>query len=179
MKRFDRALYNQYDQMAKNGAIRYLQMHGAICIKPHAERYGADVEYHSADGEDGSLEAEVKAVWAGGDFPYPNVNVLHRKTKYFNNGTDLFLMAANGQDWLHITAQDILASPIEEVYNRYVRGGERFYKVALTAARFGRFDTPVDISTPLCQSCGKWVGYGRPVPASTEWRCLGCGHARV
>jgi len=173
-KRFDRDLYDTYDNVAKNGALRYLaDVCAAQELRPHSDRYGADVEYIDWRGRSGKLEAEVKAVWTGGDFPYSDINVLGRKEKYFAAGTDLFMMAANYQDYLVIRGSNIIQCPLVEVANRYVWKGEKFFKVPIKLATFGRFETPVDTAPPLCDNCCMWQGYA--IGEST-WVCVGCAH---
>lgn len=174
-KRFDRDLYNLYDNAAKNGALRFLADHGARELRPHSSRYGADVEYADAKGRHGKLEAEIKAVWTGGPFPYSDINVLGRKEKYFSTGTNLFMMAANYMDYMVIGGLDIIQCPLVEVANRYVWKGELFYKVPLTLAVFGRFETPVDTAPPLCDNCCMWQGYA-VAPEGDAWTCMGCAH---
>ena len=172
-KRFDRDLYDTYDNVAKNGALRFLADHGAREVRPHSSRYGADVEYIDRRGRAGKLEAEVKAVWAGGNFPYSDINVLGRKEKYFADSTDLFMMSANYQDYLVIRGSDIIQCPLVEVANRYVWKGEKFFKVPLSLAVFGRLTKPVDSLPPLCDNCCMWHGYAI---GGIKWVCVGCAH---
>lgn len=175
-KRFDKSLYDLYDNAAKNGALRYLAHNGARELRPHSDRYGADVEYTDKVGRPGKLEAEIKAVWKGGDFPYPDVNVLGRKGKYFSTGTNLFMMSANYQDYLIIQGRDIMKCPLVEVANRYVFKGEFFYKVPMSLAFFGRFESPVDTVPPLCDNCHLWTGYAVD---DGGWTCIGCAHEQA
>lgn len=175
-KRFDRSLYNQYDQLAKNAGTRFLlETVGAVEVRPHQDRYGPDLCYTMPDGSEGTLECEVKLTWKGGEFPYPEINVLGRKTKFFINNTHFFMLSGNGIDYLHVDAHSIMQCPLVEVPNKYVYQGESFYKVPTDKVKFGAV-MGIDNKAPLCHGCGKWVGYRK---VDSHLMCIGCGYEQT
>jgi hypothetical protein len=174
MKRFSRDLYDRYDLQAKLAGLQYLMEMEATQITTPINRYGVDLEYLMGDRA-GMLECEVKAVWAGGGFPYPTVNVLGRKTKFFKEGAELLLMSADLATGLSIPAEIVLDSPMEEVRNKYVNSGEWFYKVDVNRAT-GIYLNPSERPGGLeCPACAAPLALAL---TNRAYSCMGCGHER-
>lgn len=157
MKRFDHDLYKKNDNIGKMAVIYYLLLDKRVnSVRIPLNKYQVDIQYtHKSSRKMRAMEAEVKRVWKGGKFPYDSVDVLHRKAKYFEDGADLFLLSDNRQDYVVIKAKDILVSPVVAKYTKYTQSGEeKFFRVALDRASFGKFKEPINASrTPVCNVC--------------------------
>lgn len=155
-KKFDRALYLANDNLAKLAGFKHLKSLGAKWVSINPNDYGCDVNYrmdHDFDGPPMLLETEVKHTWKGGVFPFPTINVLQRKDKYFLEGATLLLLAANKQDYLIIEALDILAHEPTEVPNKYV-AQEYFRQIPIDRAKFYRLPEPLEDVSVVC-TCGQ------------------------
>jgi len=170
-KRFDRSLYDLYDQKAKEGAIVFALTAQSLPARENPARYGVDVLYGHDIFDERGLEAEVKVVWEGGPFPYENINVLGRKAKYFSAKCDLILFAKNLIDYAFIDGASIMASPKEVVSNKYMRAGEEFFKVHIDDAVFGKLTH--DLVPCACGSISTRVDY-----RTSTAECMDCGKKR-
>ena len=74
-KRFDRDLFQLYDQQARDVTTKYLQAQG-YRVAEHPDRYAQDLIAYG-DVKDFCVECEVKLVWTTEDFPYPNVQLTY------------------------------------------------------------------------------------------------------
>lgn len=140
-KPFNRELFDQYDRMGREAAFKWLEsLPGIEWVKHNPERYGPDIQY-CYKGQEKFLEVEVKTNWKSGLFPYPTVNVLERKKKYWIKNVDLFLLSGEGCDFLFLTADLILDSPLKVMkWNKYAKD-EKFYDVPVHKALFGQVPT--------------------------------------
>lgn len=166
-KLFSPRLFKENDVIGKTAGIIYLSSLGPGEIEVETTKYGVDL-VRTSGGANQSLECEVKKVWKGGAFPYTDVQVLHRKAKYFSVGADLLLLSGNHQDFCIIKSKDIMAAPVEKVSNIYVPQGELFFKVPLKKAMFASFSHQISPNC-ICQ-CG---GSSYTV-MKTTMRCKGC-----
>ncbi len=156
-KLFNRALYLENDSIAKQAGIYHLANNGAKWITINPKKYDCDILYrysHDQDTPPSLLEVEVKKTWKGGQFPFETVNVLERKSKYFELGADLLLLSANLKDYLIIKGSDILAIEPTEVQNKYVHQLEFFYQVPLSLVEFYRFSRPLKPDYSMACRCG-------------------------
>jgi hypothetical protein len=157
-KKFDRTLYVQNDNLAKLAGFYHLRNHTkAKWVSINPNDYGCDVNYrldHDFDGPPLLLETEVKHTWKGGAFPFPTINVLQRKDKYFMEGADLLLLSGNKKDYLILTALDILGHDPTEIPNKYVGQMEFFRQVPLDKAKFYRFGEALEDLSVIC-TCGQ------------------------
>lgn len=135
-KPFSKTLFAEYDALAREVCKQWLLASDCMDAWDNPDQYGPDVKYFAPGSIDTikQMECEVKAVWKGGEFPWPSIQVLGRKEKYFVEGVDLFLMAGDASSFFHIKAADILASPRKEVRNKFVSDGEFFFDVPLEKA---------------------------------------------
>lgn len=81
------------------------------------------------------VEVEVKNLWQGQNFPYPDINALTRKEKYYKAHPDnCILILFNGSltSCFLMNGKTILASPKVEVPNRRHASGEYFFKVPIS-----------------------------------------------
>ena len=150
-KIFSPRLFKENDAIGKTAGLNYLASLGPGKIEIETSKYGVDLVRTTPAGQN-QLECEVKKVWKGGRFPYNDVQVLHRKLKYFSVGADLLLVAGNHQDFCIIESKAIVNAPVVSISNVYVPSGELFFKVQISDAKFGAFPSPL---TPNCVcNCG-------------------------
>lgn len=129
-KRFDRKLYDECDQRARECTTQYLESVG-YQVEPHPDRYAQDL-IATMDGYSHMVECEMKLVWEGIDFPYPTVQLPERKKKFFNPPTQFFIWNALGTHAVSFWSSTVEQLEPVEVPNRYVYSGEMFYQVPLT-----------------------------------------------
>lgn len=153
-KKFSAHCFKENDTLGKNAGLLHLFTHHPTPrIWVNMGRTGVDINFENVDKTIGSLECEVKRGWAGGPFPYPTIQALSRKRKFFEAGADWLLLSNNLQDYLIISGKDILESPLQEVRNQYCLTGELFYQVPSAKATFYKFGTPL-VELPLdCSYC--------------------------
>lgn len=148
-KPFDAKLHHRHDKRAREVAKSWLESQG-YSAHDNPDEYGPDIFYgHGTEPETANvrkMECEVKAVWKGGAFPWPSIQVLGRKEKYFKQGVDLFLMADDASAFFIIKADDILASPRKEVANKYVGGGEFLFDVPLEKAQLWEITSEPEVT---------------------------------
>lgn len=155
-KKFSPSLYKEHDPMGKQAGIYHLMNSGALWVGVNPSKYGCDLHYKldtDIDTPPLLLECEVKLTWDGGQFPYDTIQVLERKTKYFQEGADILLLSGNFKDYLIIKPQHILELEPVEVQNKYVGAFEFYYQVPLEKAEFYQFSRPLRPKSMLCL-CG-------------------------
>ncbi len=157
-KAFSRSLFEANDNIAKRAGMAHLAHIGADWVSINKNDYGCDLVYrmptdHVVDCPPRLLEVEVKHTWKGESFPFPTINVLFRKQKYFIEGADLLLLSGDMQHYLVLTADDILSQTPEEVSNKYVYGMEFFYQVPAERATYYKLSAPLTNVSPMCQTC--------------------------
>jgi hypothetical protein len=160
-KKFSPSLFKANDAIAKQAGIYHLLNHGAKWVGHNPDRYACDLVYRANldfDTPPQLLEVEVKHTWDGGMFPYDTINVLERKTKYFEQGADLLLLAGNLIDYLIIKGADVLALEPIEVQNKYVHSLEFFYQVPIENVEFYKFSRALRKRSMMC-SCGNKAFY--------------------
>lgn len=143
-KRFSKDLFDKWDYLAREAGKTYLKAtHGIVDIEDNPERYGCDLMYKKF-GEPTTylLECEVKRnAWKDGVFRWPDINVLFRKKKYWDLGASLFLLSDDRLNYLLLTAEAILSSPVKRLWNKYMPQGEEMFVVEKNKAVFGSFST--------------------------------------
>lgn len=128
-KRFDRDLYEQYDELAKEKTTEYLTKQG-FDVEPHPDRYAQDL-IASSPVNRWCVECEVKLVWNGVEFPYPNVQLPARKKKFFNPETQFFIWNKPLTHAMTFWSTDIATLEPVEVPNKYVYSGEYFFQIPM------------------------------------------------
>ena len=130
-KRFDRDLYEKYDQLARQATTTLLTDLGYI-VEDHPNRYAQDlVVYINADEIAYLAECEVKLVWQGDLFPYDTVQLPQRKSKFFNELTRFFIWNKDLTQAMTFYSSTIANLDPVEVPNKYVHSGEYFYQIPL------------------------------------------------
>lgn len=128
-KRFDRELFQKYDQLARDVTTKYLQSIGYE-VTEHPDRYAQDLIAYGTY-KDFCVECEVKLVWEVSEFPYPNVQLPERKKKFFNVPTQFFIWNKPLEHAMTFWSYDVATLEPVEVPNKYVYAGEYFYQVPM------------------------------------------------
>lgn len=143
-KHFDKKLYETFDAKAKTKVLELLVPTGLkACESP--KKTAVDLMVYRDRDHIFNIETEVKSVWLEDTFPYANVQFPHRKEKYALLDTPTIFVMFNGRmnKFLSVTSQDLLASPIEMVRNKYVKFGEYFFQVPLDRVSFNDLDKSI------------------------------------
>ena len=130
-KRFDKDLYEKYDQLAKEATTNLLTNLG-YSVEDHPARYAQDLVVYSTAGDIAYLaECEVKLVWKGDTFPYDSVQLPQRKSKFFEDLTRFFIWNNELTQAMTFYSSEIAMLDPVEVPNKYVHSGEYFYQIPL------------------------------------------------
>ena len=80
----------------------------------------------------GFIEVEVRH-WLTSECPHKTIHIAARKKKLLENEmpTVMFVVSSSYEHGYYCTAEDVLGSPLVEVKNKYVEGGEYFYDVPI------------------------------------------------
>ena len=146
-KKFDYELFKQNDKLAREVGKAYWKSKGKTAID-NPDRYGPDLV---VDGEF-YCEMEIKRAWKGKDFKYKTCQIPHRKAKYLDKDKysmqTHFLILNNEQEYaFFIKGEDVEASPVVEVPNRYVPSGEMFFQVPLNKLKLVKLKNDKDDKT--------------------------------
>ena len=138
-KRFDRALYEAYDQKAKDALVSHLEAKGHTIVRTD-ENYYVDVvsEKHSLTFYN---EAEVKVAWSG-DWPqhWHEIRIPERKTrlleKYKNESgvLNFYIFDKDLKQAWRIKDTALTPDRLKEAKGRYIQKGEKFYHIPYTEA---------------------------------------------
>lgn len=145
IKKFDPALYEQNDQIAKDKIKRLLRGSGLKVIENPKKK---DVDLLVLDDKEQvvlRIECEVKRVWKQDKFPYDNVQFPQRKTRLVIEETPTLFVMFNEKlsEYLVVLGKDLIESPLVEVANKYAYSGEYFYQVPVNKVQFGDLATSV------------------------------------
>jgi len=117
-KRFDKDLYNQWDDKAKQVVMTYFASNG-IRLKVNPNKYGIDLLDRVGVG----VEVEVKEVWED-VFPFETIHIPYRKKKWVN-GKNLFVILnrrlskmaiIDSVDMTNIVTKDTIYTDKEKFY---------------------------------------------------------------
>ncbi len=143
-KRFDRDLYNETDKLAKQTIIDLLKF-STYQITENPKKTQVDLLVY--DGQDHilNIECEIKRVWKDKEFKYESVQFPERKAKYakLDKKTLFVMLNADQTAYLTVKGEDLLASPLVEVPNKYNWKGELFYQVPLSKVVFNDMEKSV------------------------------------
>lgn len=130
-KRFDRALYDEYDKKARQVTMAYLKSTGMDACE-HPDRYAQDlIAFAPLDDFEYHVECEVKLVWTGKDFPYDSVQLPQRKHKFFDGKTKFFIWNKELDTAVTFWDNEISDLIPVEVPNKYISKGEYFYQIPM------------------------------------------------
>lgn len=136
-KHFDRTLYQENDEIARNH-VKRLFANSEYEIVDNPKKMGVDLLVMKDGVHVFNIECEIKRVWRGSNFPYDNVQFPERKEKYavLDKPTYFFMFNDNQSNYVVVKDRDLLASPKVEVPNKYLYKGEKFFQVPLIKAKF-------------------------------------------
>lgn len=138
-KRFDRALYEAYDQKAKEALEKHLTENGHEIVRTE-ENYGVDI-VSTKDGVTHYSEAEVKVAWSG-DWPshWTEIRIPERKVRLLEkyqpkDGVLNFYVFDKdlSKAWL-IKSANLTQESLREAKGRYIQKGEKFFHIPYTEA---------------------------------------------
>lgn len=138
-KSFNRALYEAYDQKAKDALVLHLESKGHTIVRTE-ENYYVDVvsKKHSLTFFN---EAEVKIAWSG-DWPtdWAEIRIPERKTrlleKYKNEEgvLNFYIFDKELKKAWRIKDTALTTDRLKEAKGRYIQKGEKFYHIPYTEA---------------------------------------------
>lgn len=138
IKRFDATLHADNDVLCRT-AVKDLLKNSDFNIVDNPKKRGVDLLVYDKNGKHvANIECERKLVWSGKDFKYEDINFPHRKEKYaLLEKPTIFVMFNKEMDnYLTVTGDVLITSPLKEVPNKYLYKGEMFYKVLISKVKF-------------------------------------------
>lgn len=130
-KEFSPSLHDQYDSYGKAKVKKFFMTTYGIYLLENEDRYAVDMIAYKDGNKLGYVEVEVRESWRHNEFPFDTLHIPERKAKLLRNDLKTVLASVNkiGTRAFLCDGEVILASPIEERSNKYIREGERFYLV--------------------------------------------------
>ena len=134
---FNRALYEAYDEPARNALVAYLESKGHTVVN-NEENYNVDVV-----SQKGGLtyynEVEVKTAWKG-DWPthWAEVRLPERKKRLKVKHTDgvlnFYIFRPDFKQAWRIKDTLLTDESLKEAKGRYIHKGEKFFHIPYTSA---------------------------------------------
>jgi hypothetical protein len=132
-KVFDNRLHDENDLPAR-AVVKRFYAHLGIILQDNPDRYGVDLI--SDDGKV-AVEVERRPVWNKNDFPFVEVNFLHRKVKFFEKAEYLiqeYAIVSESMARIGIVDRPTIMEIVNrtkptESCNRFVNDSEFFYKI--------------------------------------------------
>lgn len=137
-KRFDPTLHADNDSLCRN-AVKDLLKDTEYNVVPNPKQRGVDLLIYDKNGKHiANIECERKLVWSGSEFKYDDINFPHRKEKYavLEKPTIFIMFNKEIDNYLTVTGDILINSPLKEVPNKYLYKGELFYKVPKDKVKF-------------------------------------------
>lgn len=137
-KRFDPSLHADNDQLVRT-AIKEILKDSGYNVIDNPKKRDVDLLVYDKNGKHvANIECERKLVWSGPDFKYEDINFPHRKEKYaiLDKPTVFVMFNKEMTDYLTVTGDVLISSPLKEVPNKYLYKGEMFYKVPKDKVKF-------------------------------------------
>ena len=137
-KRFNKKLWKENDKKGKEFATSILKkIYGNNIKIVEGTEYGVDLKLFEDDILIKTAEVEVRHSWGNDSkFPFNTVNIPYRKKKFFtNNICEYISINRLFTRCLLIKEKDISSSPIEENKNKYVKSGEKFFKIDISKCK--------------------------------------------
>jgi hypothetical protein len=139
-KQFNKKLHRDNDPKSRHVVKKFFEERGVRLID-NQDEYGIDLV--SIDGS-AKIEIEHRLVWTGKEFPFDEINLPERKTKFFlkNQGAYYVILSKDYSRMGMISGKNMLNylnnKNLKESSNRFVTGGELFYKIP--KSEFGWLD---------------------------------------
>lgn len=140
-KRFDKELFEQNDKLIKDKVLE-LFSNTNLELRPGKNRYSVDFEVFKEGHHFINCEVERKKLWTGPNFPYQNIQFPSRKKKFteLDKKTIFFMFNKECSHYLTVQSDDLAASPLVMVRNKYVPVGEYFFQVDVSKAKFNTLE---------------------------------------
>lgn len=141
-KKFEQSLHDENDIPARD-TVKKLYSHIGYVLLDNPDKYGIDLIDTSGIL---SVEVERRLVWDKKDFPFPEVNFLQRKEKFFIKSktmlTDYAIVSVSLKRVGLIDKNTLMeliefSNPVENP-NKYVSDSEYFFKIP--KSKFTWFD---------------------------------------
>jgi hypothetical protein len=129
-KTFDKKLFQQNDPKSRDVVKTFLNKKG-IEVKDNSNQYGIDLI--SINGNI-KFEVERRLVWNRYEFPFNEVNLLERKTKFFTESNTYYIIVSKDYTRIGIINNSdikkyMTETNLKESKNKFVSHGEMFYKL--------------------------------------------------
>lgn len=131
-KKFDRALYEQYDTFGKTVAKKFMTQEG-YKLTNDTEAYQAYDLIFAKNGRHCKVEVEISCGWKSKYYPYQTLTVPYRKR--FSKADFYIMISKNGDGLLTIPMQEVLNAETIVKDTRYTIQ-ERFFSLPISKARF-------------------------------------------
>jgi hypothetical protein len=122
-KKFDKALYEKNDSIAREAAKKFFEAQGVTAVD-NPDKYGVDLLLDTGS----CVEVEVKHTWKD-EFKFDTLQIPARKEKFAKLGCVFMVFNSNITKAFIVHGAVVLDSPKKEVYNKYVAKGEMFFQV--------------------------------------------------
>lgn len=140
-KKFDRALYNEYDINARRHFKNYIEHKnlGIVWKDDPFGSYGIDLACRFPNGDIILIDLEVRPLWKTGEFPFSTIHLPERKRKYFTYGYPTFFVAFRDdyKAFIVIDKDDIDTDNVISLTNKYSKD-EKFFDIDIERCRFVR-----------------------------------------
>jgi len=129
-KPFDKKLFKENDPKSRDVVKNFLKTRG-VEVKDNTNEYGVDLI--SSDGNI-KFEVERRLVWNRYEFPFNEVNLLERKTRFFTENNTYYIIVSKDYSRIGIINNNDIKiymnkSNLKESKNKFVSDGEMFYKL--------------------------------------------------
>ena len=136
-KPFSKDLHMKNDPTSRKLVKEFFAERG-IKLKDNPNKFGVDL---MTEDSDLLIEVEHRLNWAQPEFPYEEVNVPQRKSKFFAEGIAHYVILSRDYKYLgFINAKSIqkymAAEYLKESSNRFVKEHEYFYKIPKSEFEF-------------------------------------------
>ena len=130
-KEFSYKLHKANDSLAKQTIINsWTGKFRSIFENP--DKYGPDIIAEDNKGLKFFIEVEIKHNWNLDKFPFDSLHIPKRKQKFLKYGKIIFIvLSKNLKQGLIVKGTDLKDNLLQEVENKYISGGEEFYRVPI------------------------------------------------
>lgn len=140
-KPFNQKLFDENDAAARDAVSNFLSSTEDCKVSPNPDQYSVDLLVTGGLADYG-VEVEVKRVWKGSHFPWNTVQLPERKRKHMKlvekgklSRIDYWVLN-NELTHAWVIPGELLTRMLpEEVSNKYMRRGEKFFAVPVSLCK--------------------------------------------